>query len=78
MDSSRLLAGGRAREVGTEVISAQGGTTDTYALLTFVPTKNVAVVVVADSYSQFVSNLGECMLDMVVPELSLPAARPAR
>jgi CubicO group peptidase (beta-lactamase class C family) len=62
---------------GTEVISAQGGTSDTYALLTLVPTKNVAVVVVANSYSQFVSKLGERILDEVVPELSAPAARPA-
>jgi CubicO group peptidase (beta-lactamase class C family) len=61
---------------GTEVISAQGGTSDTYALLTLVPTKNVAVVVVANSYSQFVSNLGERILEMVVPELSAPATRP--
>lgn len=62
---------------GTKVISAQGGTSDTYALLTLVPTKNVAVIVVANSYSQFVSNLGERILDVVVPELSAPAARPA-
>lgn len=62
---------------GTEVISAQGGTSDLYALLTLVPTKNVTVVVVANSYSQFISNLGERILDMVVPELSAPAARPA-
>ena len=62
---------------GTEVISAQGGTSDIYALLTLVPTKNVAVVVVANSYSQFVSDLGERILDTVVPELSAPAARPA-
>ena len=48
-----------------------------YALLTLVPTKNVAVVVVANSYSQFVSDLGERILDTVVPELSAPAARPA-
>ena len=60
----------------TEVISAQGGTSDTYALLTLVPTKNVAVVVLANSYSQFISNLGERILDMVVPEPSAPAARP--
>src|SRR5215472_8146045 len=61
---------------GTEVISAQGGTSDTYALLTLVPTKKVAVVVVANSYSQFISNLGERILDVIVPELSAPAARP--
>lgn len=50
----------------TEVISAQGGTSDTYALLTLVPTKNVAVVVLANSYSQFISNLAERILEMVV------------
>jgi len=63
---------------GTEIISAQGGTSDTYALLTLVPAKNVAVVVVANSYSQFVSNLGERILEMVVPELSVPATRPTK
>jgi CubicO group peptidase (beta-lactamase class C family) len=62
----------------TEIISAQGGTSDTYALLTLVPTKNVAVVVVANSYSQFVNNLGERILEMVVPELSAPAAPPTQ
>ena len=40
--------------------------------------KNVAVVVVANSYSQFVSSLGERILEMVVPELSVPATRPAK
>ena len=58
---------------GTEVVSAQGGTSGTYALLTLVPTKNVAVVV-ANSHSQFISNLGERILDMVV-ELSVDAPR---
>ena len=61
---------------GTEVISAQGGTSDTYALLTLVPTKSVAVVVVANSYSQFISNLGEHILETIAPELSPPAAQP--
>lgn len=41
------------------------------------PTKNLAVVVVANSHSQFVSNLGDVIIDMVVPELSAPAARAA-
>lgn len=61
---------------GIEVISAQGGTSDTYALLALVPSKNVAVVVVANSYSQFVSNLGERILGIVVPELAAPAPQP--
>jgi CubicO group peptidase (beta-lactamase class C family) len=66
-----------SQKAGTEVISAQGGTCDTYALLILVPTKNVAVVVVANSYSQFISNLGEHILKMVVPELSAPVTREA-
>jgi CubicO group peptidase (beta-lactamase class C family) len=61
-----------------EIISAQGGTSDTYALLTLVPTKNVTVVVVANSYSQFVSNLGERILEMVVPERSALATGPSQ
>jgi CubicO group peptidase (beta-lactamase class C family) len=61
---------------GIKFISAQGGTSDTYALLTLVPTKNVAIVVVANSYSQFISSLGERILDLVFPDLSAPSARP--
>lgn len=61
---------------GTQVISAQGGTSDTYAFLTLVPTKDAAVIVVANSYSEFVNNLGKRILEMVIPLLSAPAAQP--
>lgn len=55
---------------GYQIISAQGGTTDAYASLTLVPKKDIAVVVLANSYSQFTSDLTAKILSLLVPDLS--------
>jgi CubicO group peptidase (beta-lactamase class C family) len=62
---------------GYQLVSAQGGTTDAYASLTLVPKKNVAVVVLANSYSQFVSDLSDKILSLVIPEFSSSATTAA-
>lgn len=48
-----------------ETISAQGGTSDAYALLELVPAKNIAIVVVANSYSKLVSGLERRILSLL-------------
>ncbi len=52
---------------GYQVLSAQGGTSDSYALLTLIPSKDVAVVVIANSYSRFVSELGDRLCSALLP-----------
>ncbi|MGA8502175.1 MAG: serine hydrolase domain-containing protein [Candidatus Sulfotelmatobacter sp.] len=52
---------------GYHILSAQGGSTDSYALLQLVPSEDIAVVVIANSYSDFVSGLGDRILSALLP-----------
>jgi CubicO group peptidase (beta-lactamase class C family) len=54
------------RQAGIEIISAQGGTSNAYALLELVPAKDIVVVVVANSYSQLVSRLENQILSVLL------------
>jgi len=55
---------------GYHIISAQGGTTDSYALLQLVPSEDLAVVVIANSYADFVSGLGDNILSALLPKFA--------
>lgn len=61
-----------------DIVSAQGGTTDSYALLELVPSKDVAVVVLANSYSKFVSDLGDRILATLAPNSATPTSPPIK
>jgi CubicO group peptidase (beta-lactamase class C family) len=52
---------------GYHILSAQGGTADSYALLQLVPSQDLAVVVIANSYEDFVSGLGDKVLSALLP-----------
>jgi hypothetical protein len=58
------------QESGVEIISAQGGTSDAYALLELIPANEIAIVVVANSYSQLVSGLERQIISVLLPGLS--------
>jgi CubicO group peptidase (beta-lactamase class C family) len=55
------------KDAGLDIVSAQGGTTDAYALLELVPAKGIVIVVVANSYSPLVSGLERQILSAIVP-----------
>ena len=58
---------------GYRILSAQGGTTDSYALLQLVPSEDLAIVVIANSYSDFVSGLGDRILSVLLSKsVTLP------
>jgi CubicO group peptidase (beta-lactamase class C family) len=59
------------QESGLPIIAAEGGTADAYALLELIPTKQIAVVIVANSYSQLVGGLKQQILSALLPELKL-------
>jgi hypothetical protein len=54
------------REAGIEIISAQGGTSDAYAVLELIPAKQIAIVVVANSYSHLVSELDRKLISLLL------------
>jgi hypothetical protein len=56
-------------EGGTNVISAEGGTSDAYALLELVAAKDIALAVVANSYSQRIGGLERQILSALLPDL---------
>jgi CubicO group peptidase (beta-lactamase class C family) len=70
------------QQSGSEIIFAQGGTSDAYALLELIPAKGIAIVVVANSYSQLVSGLDRQIVSVLAPELApeqqASAPRPAQ
>lgn len=53
-----------------DVISAQGGTSDAYALLELIPAKDIAILVLANSHSRLVSGLERRILSSLVPGVS--------
>jgi hypothetical protein len=55
------------REFGVEMISAQGGTSDAYALLELIPASKIAIVVIANSSSQLVSGLERQIISVLLP-----------
>jgi CubicO group peptidase (beta-lactamase class C family) len=55
------------QESGVEIISAQGGTSDAYALLELIPANEIAIVVIANSYSQLVSGLERQIISGLLP-----------
>lgn len=59
-------------EEGVSIVEAQGGTTDSYALLELIPAKEIAIVVVANSYSKLVSELNRRILMAFLPGLPQP------
>ena len=58
------------QESGIAIISAQGGTSNAYALLELIPAKEIAIVVIANSYSQLVSGLERQIVSVLLPGLS--------
>lgn len=52
---------------GYKIVYAQGGTSNAYALLILVPSQDLAIVVIANSSSKFISELGERILSALVP-----------
>jgi hypothetical protein len=52
---------------GYRVVSAQGGTPGSYALVMLVPSEHLAVVVLANSYSKSVSELGDRIISRLLP-----------
>lgn len=58
------------QESGVTIVSAQGGTSDAYALLELIPAKEIAIVVIANSYSQLVSGLERQIVSVLLPGLS--------
>jgi len=54
------------QESGLSIIAAEGGTTDAYALLELIPAKDIAIAVVANSYSQLVSGLGGQIISTLI------------
>jgi CubicO group peptidase (beta-lactamase class C family) len=57
------------KEAGLSIISAEGGTTDAYALLELIPARAIAIAIVANSYSQLVGGLKYQILSALFPEL---------
>ena len=55
------------QESGVEIISAQGGTSDAYALLELIPASKIAIVVIANSSSQLVSGLERQIISVLLP-----------
>jgi CubicO group peptidase (beta-lactamase class C family) len=55
------------QESGVEIISAQGGTSDAYALLELIPANDIAIVIIANSYSQRVSGLEGQIISVLLP-----------
>jgi len=55
---------------GYHILSAQGGTADSYALLQLVPSEDLAVVLIANSYVDFVSGLGDKILSALLPKFA--------
>ena len=58
------------QESGLSIIAAEGGTTDAYALLELIPAKDIAIAIVANSYSQLVSGLGRQIISALLPGLT--------
>lgn len=61
---------------GYRILSAQGGTTDSYALLQLVPSEDLAIVVIANSYADFVSGLADRILSVLLPKSAAPPKSP--
>jgi len=55
------------QESGVEIISAQGGTSDAYALLELIPASKIVIVVIANSSSQLVSGLERQIISVLLP-----------
>ena len=63
---------------GYHILSAKGGTTDSYACVHLVPSEDIAVVVIANSYADFVSRLPDRILSVLLSKFaSKPESRPA-
>jgi CubicO group peptidase (beta-lactamase class C family) len=54
------------QESGAKIISAQGGTTDAYALLELIPANEIAIVVIANSYSELVRGLERQIISVLL------------
>jgi CubicO group peptidase (beta-lactamase class C family) len=61
-----------------QVIFAQGGTSGSYALLTLIPSEHLAVVVLANSYSKSVSELGDRIISRLLPGFASTADTPQK
>jgi len=57
-----------------QVVSAEGGTTDSFALIELLPSQDIAVVVIANSYSKFVNDLGDRLVTALVPGFAMRAS----
>jgi len=62
---------------GYHVLFAQGGTADSWTLLQLVPSEDIAVVVVTNSYAEFVGGLADKILSVLLPKFAAEAKSPA-
>jgi CubicO group peptidase (beta-lactamase class C family) len=58
-----------SQESGLSIIAARGGTTDAYAVLELIPAKDIAIAIVANSFSQRVEGLKHAILSALFPGL---------
>jgi len=54
-----------------QVVYAEGGTTDSYALVELVPARDLAVVVIANSYAKSVNDLGDKIVSALIPDFGV-------
>jgi hypothetical protein len=66
-----------SERTGQSIISAQGGTTDSYALLEVIPSADAVVVVLSNSFAPFTSELSDKIRGVLVPKLSPPTRQSA-
>jgi CubicO group peptidase (beta-lactamase class C family) len=55
---------------GYHILFAQGGTADSWALLLLVPSDDIAVVIVTNSYAEFVSGVADKILSALLPKFA--------
>src|SRR5262249_13132344 len=59
-----------------QVVYAEGGTTDSYALVELVPARDLAVVVIANSYAKSVNDLGDKIVSALIPDFAVLETSP--
>jgi len=62
------------KQAGYQVVSAEGGTADSFALVELLTWQDIAVVVIANSYSKFVNDLGDRLVTALVPGFAMRAS----
>jgi CubicO group peptidase (beta-lactamase class C family) len=62
------------KQAGHQIVSGEGGTADSFALVELLPWQDVAVVVIANSYSKFVNDLGDRLVTALIPGFAMRAS----